>query len=586
MPRCRLRWLAIALAASALAAGACVGSAPATAPGASADAGRSPVASAAVIATAASAPAEANELITGAGWECIPGARVAGGKLIIAASATSLGALNDHRLRLQTREDVAISITVEADTGPGFAGMTFWNSQPPPGDAANWYSTAAKLVLGLQSGRVRIWVYDGTGATPAYQYDGRDPGQTGPLALSVQREGDTLVLRVAGAEVARTKVLGPLTGGPLFFGPNVNKGKALTVHRFAVTDGAHPRGAEIVRALAPAAPAGVAPSLHTDAAARDRFVGAFVNQRQLNWNQQFRDVAAREFNMLSAMGAFDWLQLRPARDQFQFCAAEQLVAFAEANSMRVHAGMLTWDKNPAWLTEGKFSRDELMAILREHIQTVVGRYRGRVHAWNVVNEVFDAATGRLGNAESQIWMRVIGPEYIDMAFRWAHEADPQAVLLMNDYNAEGFNLKSDGIHEFVKGMLARGVPIHGVGMQTHWGEGRQTFPLQRFDRNTVGPNMKRLADLGLQVWITEMDITLRKPVTPDQLAAQAQTYRQMLEVCLAAPNCKAFIVWGVYDGDSNAQDPRFPTYAAPLLFDESFRPKPAYEALAEVLRGR
>jgi endo-1,4-beta-xylanase len=250
----------------------------------------------------------------------------------------------------------------------------------------------------------------------------------------------------------------------------------------------------------------------------------------------------------------------------------------------VHGGHLAWTKNPEWLTEGKFSRDELIAILREHIQTVVGRYRGRIHAWNVVNEVF-AIDGRLDTGENELWMRGIGPEYIDMAFRWAHEADPQAVLLINEYDAEGLHPKSDGLYEFVKGMLARGVPISGVGMQAHFGA-RQTFPLTRFDHATVPANMKRLADLGLEVWITEMDLPIAKPVTPEKLAAQAQTYRQWLEWCLAAPNCKAFIVWGVYDGDSAAQDLRFPTYAAPLLFDEAFRPKPAYEALAEVLRGR
>ena len=509
---------------------------------------------------------------------------MADGKLVIAGGTTGLSLLNDYALRLQTREDVAISITVEADTTPGFGGIQFWNSLPPPEDAARWYGTAAKLVLGLSGGdRVQVQVYDGTGATPAFRYNG--PGRSGPLALSVQREGDTLVFRVAGAEVARTKVLGPLTGGPLFFGPAVNTGKTLTVHRFVVTGGAHPRGAEIVRAVAPAAPAGAAPSLRTGAAARDRLIGAAVTSRSLRWNQQLRDVAAREFNLLNAADVFQWNTLRPARDQYRFCAEDQHVAFAEANNMRVLAGMLAWTHNPAWLMEGKFSRDELIAILREYIQTVVGRYRGRVHVWNVVNEPFDVTNGSLLKGEEQIWTRLIGPEYIDMAFRWAHEADPQAVLLLNEHDAEGFNGKSEALYEFVKGMRARGVPIHGVGMQTHWGA-RQKFPKQRFDLATVAPNMKRLAELGLEVYITEMDVPLQKPATPEQLAAQAQTYRQMLEVCLAASNCKALSVFGVYDGDSAAQDLRFPTYDAPLLFDQEYRPKPAYEALAEVLRGR
>ena len=495
--------------------------------------------------------------------------------------------LNDNRLRLQTGEDVTVSLTVEADTAPGVAGIAFWNSLPAPGDSSQWYQAAAKLVLGLNGGRVYAAVYDGTGTTPAFVYNGREGGQRGPLALTVQRMGDSLVLSVADGEVARTKVLGPLTGGPLWFGSNVQAGKTLTVHRFVVTDGAHPEGAEVVRAVAPAAPAGAALALRTGAAARGRFIGAAAPSRSLRWNQQFRDVAAREFNLLNQSDTFQWKMLRPTRDQYQFCREDQHVAFAEANNMRVLAGMLAWTNNPAWLTEGKFTRDELITILREHIQTVVGRYRGRVHVWNVVNEPFDAQTGGLLKEEDQLWTRLIGPEYIDMAFRWAHEADPQAVLLLNEYNAEGFNRKSDGIYEFVKGMLARGVPIHGVGMQTHWGDGRQTFPTQRFDRNTIGPNMRRLADLGLDVYITEMDVLIQKPVTPEKLATQAQTYRQMLEVCLAAANCKALTIFGVHDGDApSTQSPNFSGFTAPVLFDEAFRPKPAYHAIAELLNSR
>src|SRR6266508_3080317 len=169
MRRRRRRWIAAGLLVGALTSGACLGGgASETSPAATAGA------TAAVIATAAPVPAESNELITGAGWECVPGARVADGKLFIAPGAsTGSSALNDSRLRLETREDVAISITVEADIAPGFAGLQFWNSLPPPGDAARWYSTAAKLVLGLTGGRVQADVYDGTSATPAFRYFGR-----------------------------------------------------------------------------------------------------------------------------------------------------------------------------------------------------------------------------------------------------------------------------------------------------------------------------------------------------------------------------------------------------------------------------
>ena len=170
-----------------------------------------------------------------------------------------------------------------------------------------------------------------------------------------------------------------------------------------------------------------------------------------------------------------------------------------------------------------------------------------------------------------------------MAFRWAHEADPQAILLFNDADAEEMNTKSDALSEYVKGMLARGVPIHGVGMQMHWGVRKPATPR---NPGTLAANMKRLGDLGLDVYITEFELPVQKPATRESLAAQAREYREVVEVCLAAPNCKSIITWGVYDGDSNAQDPRFTNYDAPTLFDKSFRPKPAYEAIMDALRRR
>jgi endo-1,4-beta-xylanase len=546
---------------------------------------------------------DGTDLITEGGWECLPRTRVDDGKLVIDGRESGLSRLNDYRLRLETGPDVAISLTVEAETPTGLAGLSFWNSLPPPGDATNWYSTAAKLVLGRAGDRVQFQVFDGTGTRPAFQYNGR--GQSGPLPLSVQRSGDTLVFRVADAEVARTKVLGPLTGGPLYFGPAVNQGQTLTVHRLAVTDQAHPNGVEVVHAVAPARPTAAPFTLRAAAAARGKLIGANLNQRMLRWDQAARDLAAREFNIVTAGDAFTWRQLRPSRDEYKFCGGDRLVEFAAANNLRVHAGHLTWHQDPEWLTDGKFSRDELIAILKEHIQTVVGHFRGRVHAWNVVNEVFEFNnSGRLAKGEEQLWMRVIGPEYIDMAFRWAHEADPQAILIFNSADDEGTgcaarcgagntggrNLKADALYEFVKGMKARGVPIHAVGMQMHLGA-QVSSPT--VDPATIAAQMKRLGDLGLDVWITEMDVPLQKPVTPAKLAAQAQTYRQVFEACLGAQSCKAFIVWGVDDGNY-AEPPALARrgssqqgqWAAALLFDAAFRPKPAYNALADVLRRR
>jgi endo-1,4-beta-xylanase len=345
-------------------------------------------------------------------------------------------------------------------------------------------------------------------------------------------------------------------------------------------------------------------TLRAAAAARGRDIGVGLIQRPLRWDQQVRDAAAREFNLLSSVDAFVFRTMHPARDQYRFCGADQAVAFAEANKMRVHAGSgVLWGLNPEWLTAGHFSRADLIDILHEHIRTVVGRYRGRVQLWNIVNEVHEFNnTGRIATGDQQIWMRVIGPEYIDMAFRWAHEADPDAVLLFNSAGDEGTgcalhcgagnpsgsrNRKADALYDFVKSMRQRGVPIHGVGMQTHWGA-LPGYPTS--DPKTVGAQMKRLGDLGLDVYITEMDVTIQKPVTPAKLADQAKTYGGMVRTCLAAPNCKAVIVFGTDDGNwseppslARAGSPLQGQLTAPLLFDAAFRPKAAYEAIAAAL---
>jgi endo-1,4-beta-xylanase len=180
-----------------------------------------------------------------------------------------------------------------------------------------------------------------------------------------------------------------------------------------------------------------------------------------------------------------------------------------------------------------------------------------------------------------VWWRVIGPEYIDMAFRWAHEVDPDALLFYNDYGAEGLNGKSDAVYELVQGLLDRGVPIHGVGLQAHLVLSGQS----NFDN--VRANIQRLGDLGLQVHITELDIRIADASSGDEpgqaeLERQAQMYGELLDVCLSEPSCTAFVLWGFTDRHSWI--PWFrPGWGSALIFDESYRPKPAYDAMRQVL---
>jgi endo-1,4-beta-xylanase len=290
----------------------------------------------------------------------------------------------------------------------------------------------------------------------------------------------------------------------------------------------------------------------------------------------YREVLAREFNRLTPENAMKFGQLHPERDRYNFTKADALVTFAKAHQMQVHSHTLVWYRSlPDWLTKGNWTREELMDILRQHIHTVVSRFRGEVASWDVVNEAVD----KNGSLRDTIWLQVIGPNYIEMAFRWAHEADPQAQLFYNDHEGEELGKKSDGIYALVKELRQRNVPIHGVGFQMH--KSIKNPP----SIEQVAANIKRMGELGLEVQITEMDVQIHdgKGTTQQKLASQADVYREMMRVCLYAPNCTSLTTWGL--ADHHSWIPYFfKRPDSPLLFDESYRPKPAYDALVDVLK--
>lgn len=321
--------------------------------------------------------------------------------------------------------------------------------------------------------------------------------------------------------------------------------------------------------LTPTAPL----SLRSLAQARGIQIGAAVAVDPLLSEPLYAETLAREFSILTPENAMKFEPVHPGPDRYDFSAADAIVNFAEEHGMQVRGHTLVWHSQlPGWLTEGNWTRDELIQILRDHIMTVVGRYRGRVAAWDVVNE----AVNDNGALRNTIWLRGIGPEYLDMAFQWAHEADPDALLFYNDYGGEGLKPKSDAIYALVRDLVQRGVPIHGVGLQMHVSlDGCPT-------RQAVTANMDRLSALGLQVHITELDARIKDPATEEELADQAGVYRDMLGVCLSAQNCKAFVLWGFTDRHSWIPY-FFEGWGTALIFDQSYRPKPAYEALVDGL---
>lgn len=323
-----------------------------------------------------------------------------------------------------------------------------------------------------------------------------------------------------------------------------------------------------------ALPAG--PTLRALAQARGISIGAAVNVAALDSDPNYSRLLGYEFTMVTPENAMKFDQTEPEQDVYTFAAADKIVDFARSYGMQVRGHNLVWYENlPAWLTQGHFSRDQLLAILHDHITTVVSRYAAQVNIWDVVNEGIDDS----GNLRDSFWLRALGPQYIDLAFRWAHQANPKAKLFYNDYGGEGLGRKSDAIYNLVKGLLQRHVPISGVGLQMHVFLDSAPAP------SAVIANMQRLAALGLQVQITEMDVAVQNDARPmsARLTAQAGIYANMLHACLSVRRCTAFVMWGFTDRYSwIPQVTGHPD--APLIFDTGYRPKPAYYALANALK--
>ncbi len=309
------------------------------------------------------------------------------------------------------------------------------------------------------------------------------------------------------------------------------------------------------------------------------WVGSAIHTTAFWTDEEYLSTVEREFNIVTPENMFKFGELGLSPGRYLWRSPDAFMDWAEEQGMRVHGHTLVWhNQQPVWLNENRFSAEEIEALMEDHIKTVVGRYKGRIHEWDVVNEAIDDA----GGLRNTIWLRAMGPDYIAKAFRWAHEADPDALLYYNDYSADTPGRKADEIYELVKGLVEDGVPIHGVGLQMHltW-EQRPTATAER-----IRQVIDRIGELGLKVAITEMDVRIHHPnrTREEMLERQAEMYTEATRACLEAPNCDTVVVWGV--SDRYSWIPQWSGNADwPLLFDERLNPKPAYFAVADVLAG-
>jgi endo-1,4-beta-xylanase len=328
-----------------------------------------------------------------------------------------------------------------------------------------------------------------------------------------------------------------------------------------------------------------APSLRQAADRAGLLIGTAVRFAELS-EPAYASTLARQFNMVEAEDAMKWSVLRPNASTYDFRQADELVRFAQLHGMKVRGHCLLWGRNnPDWLARGHFIPKQLARLLHQHIQRVMKHYAGEVFAWDVVNEALDEN----GNMRDSLWynqpgigISERGTGYIEQALRWAHKADPKALLFYNDAEGEGMNRKSDAIYAMVKDFKQRRVPIDGVGLQMH-------ISALEADDAAIEQNIARLTAIGLQVHITELDVSLPVDsygsVRPEDLARQSEIYRGIVKACLNRRGCTAIQTWGFTDKYSWIGSHSRGVRGQALPFDRMYEPKPAFHAILEAISG-
>jgi endo-1,4-beta-xylanase len=322
-------------------------------------------------------------------------------------------------------------------------------------------------------------------------------------------------------------------------------------------------------------------------------VGAAVSTSQILGEEPAAlELVARQFSAISPENLLKWQEVHPQPEKFNFDPADRYVEFGQKHRMFILGHTLVWhNQTPAWVFEDDagrpLDRDALLKHMQSHIRTVVGRYKGRINSWDVVNEAIEED----GTPRKTRWREIIGDDYLEKAFQFAHEADPQAELYYNDYN-EWQPTKRRAIKQLVSRLKSNGVRIDGLGLQGHWG-------LDYPSADEIEAMFQDYGDLGVKLMITELDVT----VLPDAQRARgaditrneslrhkldmqqrlAKRYAEIFRIFVKhADTLDRVTFWGV--GDSQSWRNYWPLrgrHDYPLLFDRQFKRKPAFEAVIE-----
>ena len=320
---------------------------------------------------------------------------------------------------------------------------------------------------------------------------------------------------------------------------------------------------------------------------RGRFIGTILNSEWFNdaIEPEFEEIHKTQFNVVVAENEMKFDATEPSENKFNYTKGDKMVEYAQANGLRVRGHALAWHSQVAsWVSNYSGQKEKLLSVLKNHIDSVVGHWKGKVAEWDVVNEAVNDEYDAGWRSTNSVWYEGIGPEFLDSAFVWAHAADPDAELCYNDYSLEwGLREKSKAsfVVEQVKRWKENGIPITCVGTQTHIEISHETTP------QNVRALAKALAELGVTLNITELDIGFPKgsadQLGADDYAKQGHLYRQFMDVFLEEPNMGEFVIWGLTDAHSWLDDQQGKTQG--LLYDKQYKPKPAFDSIMVSLKA-
>jgi endo-1,4-beta-xylanase len=528
------------------------------------------------------------DLIHKGQWSYVDGVRRTGDTLSLEPTGSSIinkrqkgriepnPPLNVFGTRLQTEGDFTVGATIAGDVP---VAMQLYGIPPIRFDDFRYERSRLECMTGRDAMTVRIW--NDTSQEPMVQqfsFSGR--GET--RSIEIRRQGDALLFYAGGEEVGRTDKGKLFDGGEIWLGLNSESAPAQVSNLYAKPGEDHrlwllnTEKLHVTKRL----PEGLQSLVRKPGFT----IGAAVALNPLVADHRYAQIfLGGELGSVTTENALKPQDTQPVEGTFTFGEAEALVALAQRHGVAVHGHTPVYDRAmPTWMLqlphETTADKQRVRDVLEQHVETVVRQFQGRIGSWDVVNEAVDGFNDNVKLREN-IWYKALGEEYIDVAFRTAHRADPNARLYINDY---GFETNPQGRGRFILSLadrlLSRGVPIDGIGIEGHVYE----IPRDTIKSGKLRKLMDDIGRLGLKARVSELDVTGKHGAK-----AQSAQYGDVLKTCLEAPNCSGLSLWGLtdaYGSTSGIRDGKLKNGDA-LPYTADYRPKIARRAMLDALRA-